>query len=105
MSVENLQRGFVAEIQGGEEREEETYEAEDVVEQEWNQHRCGHLVVRGETTDSLVIFIIGTVAHWILLTLVIIITNTPIIITMITVLSSPVQFDDQIDVSDSIQGW
>ena len=37
---------------------EESYEADNVVEQEWNQHRCGHLIVRRETTDSLIIFLI-----------------------------------------------
>ena len=38
---------------------EESYEADNVVEQEWNQHRCGHFGVRGEITESLIIFPIG----------------------------------------------
>ena len=51
---------------------EESYEANNVVEQEWNQHRCGHLGV---------------------------------IIPYTHTVSSPVQFVDQIDVSDNVQGW
>ena len=47
---------------------EESYEAENVVEQEWSQHRCSHLRV-----------------------------SLP--------LSSLVQFDDKIDVSESVEGW
>ena len=88
---------------------EETDEADEVVEQEWSQHRCSQLGVSGETTDSLVISIIGTEANWILPTLYIIITLTLIIIIMIyTTLRSPVspvQFVDQIDVSESVEGW
>ena len=37
---------------------EESYEADNVVEQEWSQHRCSHLGVGGENTDILIIFLI-----------------------------------------------
>ena len=37
---------------------EESYEADNVVEQEWSQHRSSHLGMRGETTDSLIVFLI-----------------------------------------------
>ena len=30
---------------------EESYEADNVVEQEWNQHRCSHVGVRGKTVQ------------------------------------------------------
>ena len=33
---------------------EESYEADKVVEQEWNQHRCSNLWMRGENTDILI---------------------------------------------------
>ena len=78
---------------------EEKNETDKVVEQEWSQHRCSHLGVRGETTDSLIISSIGTEADWILLTLFI------IIMTIFTIVSSPVQFDDQINVSPNVEGW
>ena len=87
---------------------EESYEADNVVEQEWNQHRCGHLWVIGERTDILIIFIIGTVsiwAIWVIPTLLIIITFRMPIRTILTRLSSPVQFVDEIDVSESVEGW
>jgi len=47
---------------------EESYEAGNVVQQEWNQHRCGH-------------------------------------IRMTLPVGSPVEFDDEIDVSDNVSGW
>ena len=37
---------------------EESYEADKVIQQDWNQHRCGHLKVGGETTVNLIIFFI-----------------------------------------------
>ena len=51
---------------------EESYEAENVVEKEWNQHRCSHLGV---------------------------------IIPYTHTFNSPVQFVDQIDVSESVDCW
>ena len=36
---------------------EESYEANNVVEQEWNQHRSSHLGVTDNTTDILIVFI------------------------------------------------
>ena len=53
---------------------EESCEAGHVVEQEWSQHRCGHLWV---ITPGTIIIICG----------------------------SSVQFVDEIDVRQSVQGW
>ena len=55
-----------------------------------------------EETDTLIVFVIGAVAKWIIETLLIIIILTR---RRVAVLSSSVQFDDQIDVSDDVQGW
>ena len=80
---------------------DESYEAENVVEQEWSQHGCRHFWVRGETTGIGIG--IRTVGSWIPFTLIKITTIMTLI--PITVVSSPVQFVDQIDVSESVQGW
>ena len=53
--------------------------------------------MRGEFTISLIFFILGTVVDWINLTFCIM-TPTPY-----TVVSSPVEFDDQIDVGVRVQ--
>ena len=53
-------------------------------------------------TDPLIIIIIGTVSEWILETFLIIII---LVRRRVAVLSSPVQFEDQIDVGDDVQGW
>ena len=80
---------------------EESYEADNVVEQEWSQHRRNHSRMGDVETDLQIIVIIGAVARWILATLLIIIYQMR---SRVTVLSSAVQFDDEIDVSDSVQG-
>ena len=57
---------------------QESYEADNIVEQKGSQHRCGHLGVTG-TTEFLVIFLIGTVASWMIPTppKIILITRIP----------------------------
>ena len=63
---------------------EESYEADKVVKKEWSQHRCCHLGVSGETTH-FTISTIGTVAIWIIVTHIIIITFRVIIRMIFTI--------------------
>ena len=71
-----------------------SYETDNVVEQEWSQHRHSHLWVSGKATDSLISSISTSNSNF---------NNFRKIIR--TVLSSPEKLVYQIDVSESIEGW